>query len=189
MFILQGAGAPTPTSDLMPIPPIGDYFYNGRTATNTGSLTLTPDVLRAFPFLVTQPFTSDQLVFSVATASTGSVVLGIYNNNNFRPSSLNAASVPVSTDVAAVYANSFAIQLSAGIHWLAYNSSSPAALRALNISAQIPLTHLTSLAPGGVVTGVTASRTYDGSLPAVFPAAFTFLTNSPSPIILLRRSA
>ncbi|NDB91009.1 MAG: hypothetical protein EB154_09455 [Nitrosopumilaceae archaeon] len=169
----------------------------GTAADSTNSATglSQSGTIRAYPFIVNDNITIDQIKSEITTASTtttNTCRMGIYRDNgNAYPDALVAGSDVATFDqTVAVKTNTFAspIKLTKGLYWLTYacqTSTTMPTFRNIAVGT-IPsvLGYVSTMGANGAGTGWTAAFTY-GAFPSAFPAGGTPLAIA-APMILVR---
>ena len=151
----------------------------------------TANVLRAFPFLVPNKMTLDQIAVNVTTLTAGKQRLGIYSDNgSVGPGALLLDAGEVDTGTTGVKAATISQAIPAGtLLWLAVVGNAAPTVRALPVGGGIALLGLDSTLGTNPGIGWTVAYTY-GTLPATFPGSPTVIDSSAAqPAIFVRASA
>ena len=178
-----------------------DYVRTGGTnwySLNTGhtapaNTAVVTNVIRAFPLISgANGFSADRLAIDVGSSAGGSnCIVGIYTDTgNLYPSTKVVDGGVFSTATTGLKSATVSFSLNPGtLYWAVYNCSGTPSLRSHAVNSIPPVLGFTGAAGAGQnIVGLTAARTYDGTLPASFPAGATNLLNTNAPIILMRAS-
>jgi hypothetical protein len=158
-------------------------FWYPATATSIGGNNTATGKLFAAPFYspVAQTFT--KMGISMATSSTGSARLGVYNDNAGQPGSLllDAGTVTYSATSGLQQISSLTIPIPKGWSWLAYTGSATMGVQCTNTN--ILNAFLMGSSSGtsiSVAGGYSGSFVY-GALPSTFPTPLTAEIDCPAP--------
>jgi hypothetical protein len=158
--------------------------------------------IRAFPFLVTKPYSIDSLRFEVTTGVAGcNVALGLYmdTDGDLYPDSLAIALGAYTCASSAVKGDTSTVALVAGgtsytfrpnmLYFATWHSNKTATLRA------VPLGGMTLYFGNDPAMGTntqrscwsaTLSYTYPNACPTTYPAGGAYLANAQAPLLLWR---
>ena len=182
-----------------------DTWYSnqhGNMAIAPATQALVASRIRAFPFIVTRPYSIDSVRFEVSTGVAGcNVALGLYldTDGDLYPDSLAIALGAYTCASAAVKGDTSTVALVAGgtsytfrpntLYFVAWHSNSTATLRAVPLGGQTLLFgHDPAMGASTQRTcwSATLSYTYPNACPTVFPAGANYLANAQAPLILWR---
>jgi hypothetical protein len=184
-------------SVFIPAPAIGQYVSNAFTSLVQTTQITTGGVVRAFAFYNFSSFTTDEIRIIASTAGSAGFRyrIGIFTDSGNYPASgiiitpqLDGFDPAVRTT-----AISPAVTIPKGLNWVVYTASglgTQVTHRAVAIGGLInALGYNSSLANNQQYTGYTVNRTYDGTMPALYPAGATFIVATNAPLVVMRRSA
>jgi hypothetical protein len=147
------------------------------TCGNFTTLTLTSNTIYWIPFYVPKTILVNTIVMKVSTASTGNHILGIYDNdNNGYPNNLLSSST-LSVASTGIKSATISVQLTPGMYWFAWAStSSPVITAVLSSSCQ-------SLENSAFSTNVSMFTSTGSSLPSTAPKTGYSVVGSNVPAI------
>lgn len=166
------------------------------TAMTTGAGTV--NVLRAIPFIVSEPTTIDQMAINVTTVGAGTATaarVGIYadDGNNYPGALMVDAGQVTNMNATGVktFTTNLPVTLGQGLYWLAYvhncNTTAPT-MRALAVGSIPPVLGVGATLPTGSSLGWSVSFTY-AALPATFPSGGAVITAVPIWAVFVRVSS
>lgn len=165
---------------------VPDIVYSGATndiwyaagainATAAANLTVVANTLYAVAFKTSRQLTIDRLGFGITTAVAGqNAIIGIYSDNNNplspQPGALLVAGANSSTAAALAIKTTVNQVLQAGVvYWAVFYASGTPGVRSIPVGGSAVTGWPTTLV-GSPSNHLRATRTYDGTLPAVFPS-------------------
>jgi hypothetical protein len=189
----------SPLVSTLDLVPINGYFGITRLAGGVATLLLTPDVLIAYPFLVEEAVTVNQLRTIASTGGTlgalytMSVYDSIYTGGRWYPN------LPVAT-MGAVDGNAATVRIvditpvtfQRAIYWQVYNCNNLAlepTLRAIPIANLLNIGYNPALGTNNQYSALSIAKPYDGLIDSPFPAGAGVVANALAPQLLFRRAA
>lgn len=176
------------------------WYGSAVTSLASSTIVSTPDLLRAYPFVVPRTITIDQIKIDVTTAGTTTTLLcrmGIYteDGNTYPYKLVSGSDVATFTHALAVKTNTFTspITLKPGLYFLAHvcenNGTTEPTFRGVAVGAIPSVLGYTStmgVSQMGTAWSVAFTETGGVALPATYPSGGTIQVNLINAMILVR---
>ena len=177
-----------------------EMWFCAGAVNNTALTTGAPsgNAIRALPFIsAARGGVVDRLAINVTTLTTGSGIIGIYENTNdwtLYPSGLIYQTPQVSTTTTGTKVTATSIILRPGkLYWMVYWNNAGATLRSLAVGGCYNVLGFRNDLPTTPTIGYSYGRTYPAgitpSLPAIFPLGAQPILAVPIPGIFYRYAA
>jgi hypothetical protein len=176
---------------------VGDYVSNAFTSLAQTVQQTTGGVVRAFPFVNFSEFTTNEIRIIASTGGSAGFryKIGIFTDSGNYPASgiIITPELDGNLNTVRTTAISPAVTIPKGLNWVVYTASglgTQVTHRAVAVGGLInALGYNPALGNNQQYTGYTVNRTYDGTMPALYPAGATFIVATNAPLVVMRRSA